>query len=117
MEPLPEERNHRLRGRRPPVGVSASMEPLPEERNHSSTKDAYITAIDASMEPLPEERNHPDLGTALPAFNLPQWSRSRRSGITTCHPRRTVRTRTASMEPLPEERNHAADGDLYCACM
>ncbi len=131
------------------------MEPLPKERGHGVTRSRHPEPPGASMEPLPKERGHPNIGDGIiispgclngaapegagsrvarcrvvPREWTPQWSRSRRSGVTSFHgnPRppaewpqwsRSRRSGVtgaldaddpgrggASMEPLPKERGH-----------
>ena len=84
------------------------MEPLPKERNHFLDVGGTNGGINlASMEPLPKERNHRCIkwGTEY-KDREPQWSRSRRSGITIPVVGICGDAAEASMEPLPKERNH-----------
>ena len=117
MEPLPEERNHPGVARGHGSAGHASMEPLPEERNHGDSAVGFVAYLRASMEPLPEERNHVASRHASVRPNMPQWSRSLRSGITVATLLAWPYRPCASMEPLPEERNHvgahrhAGDGE------
>src|SRR5580658_7237586 len=58
----------------------------------------------AAMEPLGEERSDGG-GAVTGVLDLPQWSRSVKSGVTSAPGREGGGTRGAAMEPLGEERS------------
>ncbi len=62
--------------------ADASMEPLPKERGHGNKIHRSAIAKIASMEPLPKERGHKINQEQAQTVKEPQWSRSRRSGVT-----------------------------------
>jgi len=110
---------HRLNGAAPEGAGSPSPRPglgtepgglngaAPEGAGSRRSEATPYADLIASMEPLPKERVHDQEQVARAAHaDMPQWSRSRRSGFTRTPgaPRRCPLC--ASMEPLPKERVH-----------
>jgi len=86
------------------------MEPLPKERVHLDSSKV------ASDHEVPQwSRSRRSGFTSLPDWSdqvlyAPQWSRSRRSGFTLRPDLAGELVELASMEPLPKERVHVRAG-------
>ncbi len=132
MEPLPKERGHGRLVEWPEVAGDASMEPLPKERGHANADPANPAELRGLNGAAPEgagSRSTPGrswAGSAPPQWSrsrrsgvtpaddapppsdqgAPQWSRSRRSEVTLTRPKLSLVQDEASMEPLPKERGH-----------
>src|ERR1700684_203411 len=83
MEPLSKERSDDLDLGLGGVGIDAAMEPLSKERSDDAGDRARHRPRPAAMEPLSKERSD---GHCRPVarshVETPQWSRSRKSGVT-----------------------------------
>jgi hypothetical protein len=110
MEPLSKERaDGSVLDPRNPKEIAA-MEPLSKERADERPEDRLLVRVLAAMEPLSKERADESLWIREARQHVPQWSRSRKSGLTSMARPRACCWMTAAMEPLSKERADAVHG-------